>query len=91
MAFLNKGLKITLYDFRSDPSQLKSEREKDPKKDEFQYDGGIVDFVKMALLKFQCSGQIPIRQILLLHLPITSTHMRAEPISMDLNRQLQEL
>jgi len=36
MAFLNKGLKITLVDERQDPE----------KKEIYQYDGGIVDFVK---------------------------------------------
>ena len=46
MAFLNKGLKITLTDYRSDPSQLVSERASEPKSDTFKYDGGIVDFVK---------------------------------------------
>jgi len=35
MAFLNKGLKITLMDNREDI----------PKKEEFRYEGGIVDFV----------------------------------------------
>jgi DNA gyrase subunit B len=35
-AFLNKGLKITLTD----------ERELEPRKDEFRYDGGVNDFVK---------------------------------------------
>ena len=38
-AFLNKGLKITLTD----------EREIDPRKDEFRYEGGIVDFVKYLI------------------------------------------
>jgi len=36
MAFLNKGLGITLVDFREEPS----------KKEVFKYDGGIADFVK---------------------------------------------
>lgn len=36
MAFLNKGLKITLVD----------QREKPEKKEVFQYDGGIIDFIK---------------------------------------------
>ena len=35
MAFLNKGLKITLVDDREDPQ----------KKEEYRYEGGIVDFV----------------------------------------------
>lgn len=36
MAFLNRGLKITLVDSREEPE----------KKEVYQYDGGIVDFVK---------------------------------------------
>ncbi|MCE5329782.1 DNA topoisomerase (ATP-hydrolyzing) subunit B [bacterium] len=36
MAFLNKGLKITFIDRRDDPE----------KKEEFQYSGGIMDFIK---------------------------------------------
>ncbi len=35
MAFLNKGLKITLIDIREEPQ----------KKEEYKYDGGIIDFV----------------------------------------------
>jgi DNA gyrase subunit B len=38
-AFLNKNLRITLTD----------ERELDPRKDEFRYEGGIVDFVKYLI------------------------------------------
>ncbi|MDD5658386.1 MAG: DNA topoisomerase (ATP-hydrolyzing) subunit B [Actinomycetota bacterium] len=36
MAFLNKGLKITFIDKREDPEE----------KEEFQYSGGILDFIK---------------------------------------------
>jgi len=36
MAFLNKGLKITFIDRREEPE----------KKEEFQYSGGIIDFIK---------------------------------------------
>jgi DNA gyrase subunit B len=38
-AFLNRNLRITLID----------EREIDPRKDEFRYEGGIVDFVKYLI------------------------------------------
>ena len=46
MAFLNKGLKITLTDERADPSVLVSEMAAEPRTEVFKYDGGIVDFVK---------------------------------------------
>ena len=46
MAFLNKGLKITLTDERADPSVLVSEMAEEPRVEVFKYDGGIVDFVK---------------------------------------------
>jgi len=38
-AFLNRGLRITLTD----------ERELEPRKDEFRYEGGIIDFVKYLI------------------------------------------
>jgi DNA gyrase subunit B len=44
MAFLNKGLKITLIDMRTDPN----------KKEEYKYEGGIVDFVSYLCEKKDC-------------------------------------
>jgi len=44
MAFLNKGLKITLVDMREEPQ----------KKEEFRYEGGIVDFVSYLCEKKDC-------------------------------------
>ena len=44
MAFLNKGLKITLVDMREEPQ----------KKEEFRYDGGIIDFVSYLCEKKDC-------------------------------------
>ena len=46
MAFLNKDLKITLHDERSDPSATVSEMAENPRVETYQYSGGIVDFVK---------------------------------------------
>ena len=43
MAFLNKGLKITLYDNRTTGADGK---EQPARKEVFHYEGGIVDFVK---------------------------------------------
>ena len=45
-AFLNKGLKLTLHDERSDPSAALSEPAEEPRTEVYQYSGGIVDFVK---------------------------------------------
>ena len=45
MAFLNKGLKITLHDERSDASSVVSEKADAPRTEVFQYAGGIIDFV----------------------------------------------
>ncbi len=44
MAFLNKGLKITLVDMREEPQ----------KKEEFRYEGGIIDFVSYLCEKKDC-------------------------------------
>ncbi|MBN2072819.1 MAG: DNA topoisomerase (ATP-hydrolyzing) subunit B [Actinobacteria bacterium] len=44
MAFLNRGLKITLID----------QREEEGKKEEYRYDGGIVDFVNYLCEKKDC-------------------------------------
>ena len=44
MAFLNKGLQITLKDMRTDPN----------KKEEYKYEGGIVDFVSYLCEKKDC-------------------------------------
>ncbi|MCJ7472543.1 MAG: DNA topoisomerase (ATP-hydrolyzing) subunit B [Actinobacteria bacterium] len=44
MAFLNKGLKITLVDQRTEPD----------KKEEYRYEGGIVDFVNYLCEKKDC-------------------------------------
>lgn len=44
MAFLNKGLKITLTDIRTEPN----------KKEEFKYEGGIIDFVSYLCEKKDC-------------------------------------
>ena len=44
MAFLNKGLKITLVDMRTDPN----------KKEEYRYEGGIIDFVSYLCEKKDC-------------------------------------
>jgi DNA gyrase subunit B len=44
MAFLNKGLQITLVDMRTDPN----------KKEEYKYEGGIVDFVSYLCEKKDC-------------------------------------
>ena len=44
MAFLNKGLKITLVDMR----------EEEEKKEEYRYEGGIVDFVDYLCEKKDC-------------------------------------
>ncbi|MCF0104377.1 MAG: DNA topoisomerase (ATP-hydrolyzing) subunit B, partial [Eggerthellaceae bacterium] len=46
IAFLNKGLKLMLTDYRSNNSQLVSDRASEPKTETFKYDGGIIDFVK---------------------------------------------
>jgi len=46
MAFLNKGLKINLTDERSDVHEVISEPVAEPRKDSFQYAGGIIDYVK---------------------------------------------
>lgn len=46
MAFLNKGLKITLHDERSNTSMVESNLNPEPRVEVFQYAGGIVDFVK---------------------------------------------
>ncbi|WP_417755984.1 DNA gyrase subunit B, partial [Senegalimassilia anaerobia] len=45
MAFLNKGLKITLTDERANPSLIVSDASPEPHSDVFQYEGGIIDFV----------------------------------------------
>jgi len=44
MAFLNKGLKITLVDMRTEPN----------KKEEYRYEGGIIDFVSYLCEKKDC-------------------------------------
>jgi len=44
MAFLNKGLKITLVDMRTDPN----------KREEYRYEGGIIDFVSYLCEKKDC-------------------------------------
>ncbi len=46
MAFLNKGLKITLHDERANPGSVVSAPAPEPRTEVFQYSGGIVDFVK---------------------------------------------
>ena len=46
MAFLNKGLKITLTDERSNPAEQVSDKAAEPRVEVFQYQGGIIDFVK---------------------------------------------
>ena len=46
MAFLNKGLKITLTDERSNTSAIISAPAEEPRVEVFQYQGGIIDFVK---------------------------------------------
>ena len=46
MAFLNKGLKINLHDERSNASSVVSEPAAETKTEVFQYEGGIIDFVK---------------------------------------------
>ncbi|MBN1299241.1 MAG: DNA topoisomerase (ATP-hydrolyzing) subunit B [Actinobacteria bacterium] len=50
MAFLNKGLKITLVDNREEPE----------KKESFQYNGGIVDFLKYLSEKKEVINKNPI-------------------------------
>ena len=40
MAFLNKGLKITLTDERANPSLIVSDASPEPHSDVFQYEGG---------------------------------------------------
>ena len=45
MAFLNKGLKITLHDERSNPSLVLSDAAAEMRTEVFQYVGGIIDFV----------------------------------------------
>ena len=44
MAFLNKGLKITFADMRTEPN----------KKEEYRYEGGIIDFVSYLCEKKDC-------------------------------------
>ena len=46
MAFLNKGLKISLTDERSDATQQVSPKAEEPRTEVFQYQGGIIDYVK---------------------------------------------
>ena len=46
MAFLNKGLKITLTDERSNTSAEISAPAEEPRTESFQYQGGIIDYVK---------------------------------------------
>ena len=46
MAFLNKGLKITMHDERANPGSILSDKAPEPRSEVFQYAGGIVDFVK---------------------------------------------
>ena len=46
MAFLNKGLKITLTDERSNTSAEVSAPTDEPRVETFQYSGGIIDYVK---------------------------------------------
>ena len=43
LAFLNKGLRITLTDERAEPDPTTGE----PKRNEFQYTGGIAEFIKL--------------------------------------------
>ena len=50
MAFLNKGLKISLFDHREEPE----------KKEIFQYNGGIVDFLKYLSEKKEVIHKNPI-------------------------------
>ena len=46
MAFLNKGLKITMHDERANPGSVLSDKAPEPRSEVFQYAGGIIDFVK---------------------------------------------
>ena len=46
VAFLNKNLKIELIDERADPQALDGDKAAEPRKETFQYAGGIVDFAK---------------------------------------------
>ena len=46
MAFLNKGLKISLTDERENPDAVLSDAAPEPHREVFQYEGGIIDFVK---------------------------------------------
>ena len=46
MAFLNKGLKITMHDERENPSEVISGKAAEPRTEVFQFMGGIIDFVK---------------------------------------------
>ncbi len=46
IAFLNKGLKITLTDERADPSAVLSATAETPEVRTFRYEGGIIDYVK---------------------------------------------
>ena len=46
MAFLNKGLKITMHDERENPSEVISGKAAEPRTEVFQFIGGIIDFVK---------------------------------------------
>ncbi len=46
MAFLNKGLKITLHDERADSSSVEGEVASDARTEVFEAQGGIIDFVK---------------------------------------------
>ena len=46
MAFLNKGLKITMHDERENPSEVISGKAAEVRTEVFQFMGGIIDFVK---------------------------------------------
>ena len=46
MAFLNKGLKITMHDERENPSEVVSGKAAEPRTEVFHFMGGIIDFVK---------------------------------------------
>ena len=46
MAFLNRGLKITLHDERANPSSMISDSAEEVRTEVFEAQGGIIDFVK---------------------------------------------
>jgi DNA gyrase subunit B len=46
MAFLNKGLQLTLIDERMEPSPEESEGDTTPRNVTYRYDGGLIDYVR---------------------------------------------